>query len=150
MRHAVGRQSRGRGRTRLTLMQFYGYSLMRRPDASILPHAAGRLFQQYCVDTYTKMGAQRLWWVRTNQAKLRVEEYKVLRDWTESTETGPVSSQSGGQPRVGRPVVLPSSFSGSTRAMQMNYHDAMALVRQFGKPEYLYYIYGKSYKTRNR
>src|SRR6266581_994274 len=38
--------------------------------------------------------------------------------------------------KVGKPVILPSSFIGSPRAMQQNYQDAMALVRKFGKPDY--------------
>ena len=37
--------------------------------------------------------------------------------------------------RVGRPVILPSSFIGSPRNMQQNYQDAMAIVRKFGKPD---------------
>ena len=32
-------------------------------------------------------------------------------------------------------VVLPSSFSGSPRAMQQNYQDAMAIVLKYGKPD---------------
>jgi len=35
----------------------------------------------------------------------------------------------------GIPVVLPSSFSGSPRAMQQNYQDAMAIVAKYGKPD---------------
>ena len=53
--HAPECQSRKKKRTRLTIMQFYAHQLMRREGGSILPHAAGRLFQQYCVDAYTKM-----------------------------------------------------------------------------------------------
>lgn len=33
------------------------------------------------------------------------------------------------------PVILPSTFNGSPRAMNENYQDAMALVRKFGKPD---------------
>jgi len=33
------------------------------------------------------------------------------------------------------PVILPSTFNGSPRAMNENYKDAMALVRKFGKPD---------------
>ena len=61
-------------RTRLTTLQCYAHQLMRREppegqeEASILPHAAGRLFQQYCVDAYCKAEGQRLHWYRNNQA----------------------------------------------------------------------------------
>jgi len=37
--------------------------------------------------------------------------------------------------RVGRIVVLPSSFIGSPKNMMQNYQDAMALVRKFGKSD---------------
>lgn len=40
-----------------------------------------------------------------------------------------------GELRVGRIVVLPSSFIASPRNMMQNYQDAMALVRKFGKPD---------------
>ena len=36
---------------------------------------------------------------------------------------------------AGVPVILPSSFSGSPRAMQQNYQDAMAIVAKYGKPD---------------
>ena len=35
----------------------------------------------------------------------------------------------------GVPVILPSSFSGSPRAMQQNYQDAMAIVSKYGRPD---------------
>jgi len=37
--------------------------------------------------------------------------------------------------RVGRIVVLPSSFIDSPRNMMQNYQDAMVLVRKFDKPD---------------
>ena len=123
--HDPDHQSKAKRRTRLTMLQFYSNRLMRREGASILPHAGGRLFQQYCVDAYTKTEAQRLNWVRFNQAKLRTEEYGVLRDWVASQQQGGVPPPVPGgiparAPKVGRPVILPSSFGGGVRAMQMN------------------------------
>jgi hypothetical protein len=107
---------------------------MRREGGSVLPQTGGRLFQQYCVDAYCKMEAQRLHWVRHNQKTLRSEEYNVFKEWQMTQSAGGAAAD--GTPRVGRPVVLPSSFSGSPRAMHMNYHDAMAIVRKHGKPDY--------------
>ena len=37
--------------------------------------------------------------------------------------------------RPGLPVILPSSFKGSPRAMLQNYQDAMAIVATCGKPD---------------
>ncbi|CAK9303228.1 unnamed protein product [Gordionus sp. m RMFG-2023] len=36
---------------------------------------------------------------------------------------------------LGRAVILPSSFQGSERNMRERYHDAMAIVSKFGKPD---------------
>jgi hypothetical protein len=125
-------------RTRLTALQYYAHRLMRREGASILPHATGRLFQQYCVDAYCKAEGQRLHWCRNNQDKLRTEEYQVLQDWvasqapTQGASRAATPAAGATVPKVGRPVILPSTFGGGPRAMQMNYQDALAIVREFG------------------
>src|SRR5947208_17146203 len=36
--------------------------------------------------------------------------------------------------KVGKKIILSSSFTGSTRYMQQLYQDSMAIVREFGKP----------------
>ncbi|CAJ0964349.1 unnamed protein product [Ranitomeya imitator] len=38
--------------------------------------------------------------------------------------------------KAGTPVILPSTFIRSPRAMQQNYQDAMTIVRKFGKPDW--------------
>ena len=45
------------------------------------------------------------------------------------------------------PVILPSSFAGSPRAMQQNYQDAMAIVAKYGKPD-LFLTYTCNPKTK--
>ena len=56
LRHAEQRQTATR--ERLTIAQYYAYHLMVRnhPDGgeNPLPHGAGRLFQQWVVDAYSK------------------------------------------------------------------------------------------------
>ena len=37
--------------------------------------------------------------------------------------------------KIGKKIILPSSFTGSTRYMQQLYQDSMAIVREFGKPD---------------
>ena len=144
LQHSHQHRSSAGKRTRITLLQYYSHRLMRRTGEreSILPHAGGRLFQQYCVDAYCKAEGQRLQWLRYNQNALRAEEYGVLRDWvaTQSSRALPPAAHEahgpGDTPMIGRPVILPSSFTGGDRAMRMNYQDAMAIVRKFGKPDY--------------
>ena len=64
------------------MCEFYAYRMMPRlPAATLdseLPHAAGRLFQQYIVDAYAKVESQRLKWVVEDQKKLRVESMQGL------------------------------------------------------------------------
>ena len=73
---------RGKVRDRLTTLQFYAPRLMvyneeRRGygGPQLLPHGAGLLFQQYIVDVYCRAEAQRLFYIRQNQEKLRSESY---------------------------------------------------------------------------
>ena len=97
--------------TRVTAMQFFSHRLMVRQQSehcseNILHHAAGLLFQQYVCDAYSRAEAQRLAWLRLNQADLRIEEYTGLYD---AVHNVPEGSDIG---RVGTPVILPSSYPG--------------------------------------
>ena len=50
---------------------------------SVLPHAGGRLFQQWCVDVFTRIEGERLEWCRRNQPLLRCETLQGLADYFE-------------------------------------------------------------------
>ena len=116
--------------TRVTPMQFYSSKLMVRPDFGPLPHAGGFLFQQYCVDAYCKAEAHRLKYIRDNQQALRAENYKGVQEYVAGIDAG------GSACRIGRPVILPSTYAGSPRSCQHKYLGAMAVVRKTGKPDY--------------
>ncbi|UYV67116.1 hypothetical protein LAZ67_4003936 [Cordylochernes scorpioides] len=118
---------RTRTRNHVTMLQFYSYRLAIRPGFSPI-HYGRRLFQQYVVDAYVKTEGNRLNYIRQNQSLLRVELYQGLMDYIHEQE------HSRGV-RLGRIFILPSSFPGSSRAMQQNYQDAMAIVRKFGRPD---------------
>jgi hypothetical protein len=90
-------------------------------------HKSSRLFQQYVVDNYIKIETSRLRWLRLNQTQIRSDLYKGLSDSIAGGETDAAN--------VGQKTILPSSFVGGPRDMQMRYHDAMALVQRFGKPD---------------
>ena len=90
-------------------------------------HRAGRLFQQYIVDQYVKWETNSLNWHYKNQAKLRTETYQGLNDM--------VYNEEADINQVGKQIILASSFTGSTRYFQQLYQDAMAIVREFGKPD---------------
>ena len=91
-----------------------------------LPHGGALLFQQFIVDAYCRAEAQRLAYLRLHQDDLRAEEYITLREATQA------ATFNAGETKVGKRIVLPSSYPGSPRAMQQNYLDAMAIVRRYG------------------
>ncbi|UYV69156.1 hypothetical protein LAZ67_6002606 [Cordylochernes scorpioides] len=121
------RQNHCRDLRRYNAPSFYSYRLAIRPGFSPI-HYGRRLFQQYVVDAYVKTEGNRLNYIRQNQSLLRVELYQGLMDYIHELE------HSRGV-RIGRIFILPSSFPGSSRAMQQNYQDAMAIVRKFGRPD---------------
>lgn len=88
---------------------------------------AGRCFQEYIISAFAKMENLRLEYLKkeTTQKTLRVEEYDQLLDHIANPAEGP----------VGKRVVLPSTYPGGPRDMQMRYQDAMAIVRVHGKPD---------------
>ncbi|UYV73090.1 hypothetical protein LAZ67_10001791, partial [Cordylochernes scorpioides] len=88
---------------------------------------SGKLVQIYAVDAYTKMEASRLHYFKTHQSKLRVDLYESLRKNYNHHHTE--------WNQIGNPIVLPSSFIGSSRNMQERYRDTMAIVRKYGKPD---------------
>ena len=67
---------------RVTHMQYYSYCLSIRDRFNPILNA-GKLFQQFAVDAYVNMEANRLNYLRHNQTHLRVEEYSALQDHLE-------------------------------------------------------------------
>ena len=60
-------------KNKLGACDVYAQKIMVQDEVPRMPHAGGRLFQQYVVDAYCKIEAQRLDWVEKNQDKLRTE-----------------------------------------------------------------------------
>ncbi|XP_035841564.1 uncharacterized protein LOC110920086 [Helianthus annuus] len=86
-----------------------------------IPHRDFMLLQQFLVDAYTMIESERLNYIRRQQANLRSETFENLQKYKSKgkevlTDTG-------------KPVILPSSFTGGARYMQQNYLDAMALCK---------------------
>nr|XP_027083804.1 uncharacterized protein LOC113706116 [Coffea arabica] len=124
-RRAVDRGKR-EGDT-VSIREYYCYRFqIRDDDESMLLHCL-RLLQQFSVDSYVKIETSRLDFHRHQQNVIRSE---ILQGVLDSVSIG----QSEGS-RVGRKVVLPSSFIGGPRDMRRRYLDAMALVQKYGKPD---------------
>lgn len=90
--------------------------------------SAGKLTQQWLVDSYLQVEAHNLDYIRFNQSRLRSELYQGLADYVNTT-----AAQAG--VTAGRPVILPSSFQGSPRNMRERLQDAMAIFGKFGPPD---------------
>ena len=68
----------------------------------------------------------KLAWIRSHQANIRSDVYHGLAD---VIEAGDVDLH-----RIGKRVVLPSSYVGGDRFMKQLYQDSIAIVRHYGKP----------------
>lgn len=114
------------GKKNISAMNFYSFRLMARDgDNNSLLHYR-QLLNQFITDMYVKIETERLNFIRHNQSKLRVDEYVHLRD---------AMANDSDVNNIGRPFILPSSFTGSPRYMQEKTQDAMTYVRKYGKPQ---------------
>lgn len=84
------------------------------------------LLNQFATDMYVKLESEKLLFNRLHQKELRADMYKNLRDALASDTNAS---------NVGQKVILPSSFIGSPRHMFEYAQDAMAYVREFGRPD---------------
>ena len=82
-----------------------------------------QLFHQYVVDMCAKIESERLLYIRLNQTNLRSEQYIHLRD---------AVVNDGNTTNVGRLIILPSSYAGSSRHMHEYAQDTIAYVRLYG------------------
>ncbi|KAJ8883796.1 hypothetical protein PR048_015651 [Dryococelus australis] len=100
----------------VTCKQYYAFHTMQRCSFSIL-HNSGKLFQKYIVDAYCKAESFRIWFIRQNQNMLRVDEYLDLHEHVKRVADS-------AQFRVGKLVIVPSSFHGSESHMYQCYQDS--------------------------
>jgi hypothetical protein len=110
---------------KVTLMNYSKYHLQARQGVFNILHQAGRLSQQYIVDTFARIDQERLNFIRTHQKDIRAEQYQGLQEHLLAND---------GE-RVGQRIVLPATYIGSPRNMSAKYQDAMAIVRKYGKPD---------------
>lgn len=111
----------------VTLREWLAFQIMDRPNQENLFTRGGRLFQQFLVDGYTMVETERLFFHRSKQTKLRCDTYSNIRQSVATGNNDPTT--------LGKPVILPSSFTGGPRFMKQNYMDAMALCRWYGCPD---------------
>ena len=111
----------------VSLAQYFRYRLHIRPSHLDSNHLflAGKLFQEYVCESWAITEQKRLAQLRAKQSDLRADLYQGLADAVaHDVETNLQD--------LGKRIILPSSFSGSTRHMQQQCQDALAINRYFG------------------
>ena len=111
----------------VTMREWFAYRIQERPNVYSPILNGRRLFQQFLVDAYTMVEAERMRYVRRENKELRCETYSRLAQAAES------SNQQ--KKKRGTKVILPSSYTGSPRYMLQNYLDAMAMCKFYGYPD---------------
>ncbi|GFW40730.1 ATP-dependent DNA helicase [Trichonephila clavipes] len=107
--------------------EFYSYRIMERHGEVCYLLLFRDVLNKFLVDMFAKIETERLDWIRHNRKKLRSEEYIHLKDAITATD--------GQLSKLGKMVVLPSSFTGGSRYMHERTQDAMTYVRHFGRPD---------------
>ena len=112
---------------RITLLQYTAYRLHSRPNefSSIL-HGC-RLFQTYLVDMFACIDQERLYFIRSQQRRLRVTLLNGMEDALSINDDHLDLNQ------LGQRIILPSSYLGGPRDMHQRYLDGMAIARHFKK-----------------
>ncbi|CAN1780537.1 ATP-dependent DNA helicase PIF1 [Linum perenne] len=111
----------------LTQCDFYAYRLQTRLHEGHTLLLSGKLFQQYVVNAYALIEAERLEWIRDNQRKLRVHYFNGLMD---AFLQGDTNVQ-----LTGKHIILSSTHTSSPRYKYENFQDAMAICRWGGYPD---------------
>ena len=114
--NAETKHIKGDIKKRVTPREFFAYHLnMRNPNSDFI-FRAGRLFQEYLCIAFTTIQSQKLKFHRKNQAALRADKYKNVREVM--SEKVPMSDRVHNDDhklKLGKRIVLPRSFIGSPR-----------------------------------
>ena len=134
------------GKRRVTPKEFFTYHLSCRgrdgPNQDYL-HMGGKLFQEWICMAWLTIENQRLEYQRRNQKALRADTYKSVREATAErlqmlAELAPredgIYNDDHRAPVIGRKILC-SSFQGGPRWYNAKFQDAMAIVREYGKPD---------------
>ena len=125
-----GGDNNTRRRKKVTQAEYFRYRLFPRMNESNHIFMAGKLFQEYAVDSWATTEQSRLNWVKLNQSTIRADTYQGLTDAVAADPT------THGR-HLGQRLILPSSFSGSSRNMIQHCQDALAINRHFHGADFL-------------
>ena len=92
----------------LTIKEFLSYRIFDRHAEAQTILMSRKLYQQFLVDGYMMMEAQRLSFIIRNQTKLRSDNYRSIEDAIRTCSIEADSSIG----TMGKRIVLPSTFVG--------------------------------------
>ncbi|XP_015944077.1 uncharacterized protein LOC107469212 [Arachis duranensis] len=115
-------------RESISMREFLSFRIQMRSNESQVLLKSRRLFQQFLVDSYTMVEAERLQYHRFHQSKFHSHQLQGLHECLIQGETQAA--------RTGKRVILPSSFVGGPQYMYNNCKDAFAIGRYVGYPSY--------------
>ncbi|KAL6633537.1 hypothetical protein ACP70R_026208 [Stipagrostis hirtigluma subsp. patula] len=115
-------------RNKMTMQDYFRYMFHYRKGQPNPYLCYGAASSQARVDARACIDESRLWFVIKNQARLRVETLQGIAD---AVSRGCVDGN-----EVGKRTVLPASHTGGRRYMIQNYHDAIAICRVYGPPDF--------------
>ncbi|XP_072054892.1 uncharacterized protein [Arachis hypogaea] len=115
-------------RETISMREFLSFRIQMRSHESQVLLKSRRLFQQFLVDSYTMVEAERLQYHRFHQSKFRSHQPQGLHECLIQGERQAA--------RTGKRVILPSSFVGGPRYMYNNCKDSFAICRYAGYPSY--------------
>ncbi|XP_072063317.1 uncharacterized protein [Arachis hypogaea] len=105
----------------ISMREFFSYRLQMRSHESQVILISRSLFQQFLVDSYTMVEAERLQYHRHHQNKFRSHQLQGLHECLIQGETQAA--------KTGKRVFLPSSFVGGPRYRYNNCKDAFSICR---------------------
>lgn len=113
---------------KLTMQDYYCYMFHYRKNEPNPYLSYGALSSQAKVGARACVDENRLRYIVDNQADIRMESIQgicdaISRGLTEGSE-------------MGKMTVLPASHTGSRRYMIQNYHDGIAICREYGPPDF--------------
>ena len=104
--------------------EYFRYRLHERLNESVHIFLSQKLFQEFAVDCWAGSEQSRLNYVLFHQPQFRMATQRGL------TDAVAINANAEGS-EVGQRIILPSSFSGSTRYMIQNCQDALAINRYY-------------------
>jgi hypothetical protein len=128
-------QAQGEDRVRLTLQDWACFYLMSRCQGS--PHLlqGRRLTEELMVDLYARIINMRLRYMKTQYNTQRRDTRNNIRAALHAAAGRNVTLRGANLGTEEGATIIPGNFTGSQKQMQQLHADAMAIVRNMGKPD---------------